>query len=146
MNLDTYGILTAFYGVLIPSNGTMPSGSEIIAESDLHQLLEMTHKYAESIENVCEFISKESVSISKEGASNITDQNRVAILRSMESTMPSDFDMFLEATYLLYYSKPIIHQLIKWNTDEDADKNQLKPFDSSILDNISKREPFWREI
>ena len=77
--------------MLIPSDGSMPSASEIITAADLDNIFAMTHKYAEPIENVCEIISKELTSVSQEGAVAIGDGDRLEMLREIESTMPHDF-------------------------------------------------------
>ena len=143
--MNTFDVLSDFFGLLIPSDGSMPSASEIITAADLDNIFAMTHKYAEPIENVSEFINKELTSVSQEGAVAIGDGDRIEMLRAIESTMPHDFSMLVEVTYLLYYSKPKVHELIKWDTDELAEKNQLRPFDSAILETISRREPFWRQ-
>ena len=63
----------------------------------------------------------------------------------MESIIPDDFLMFIEIVYLLYYSKSEIHEKIRWNTDELAEENKMEAFDDSILNNIKKRDPFWRK-
>lgn len=145
MYIKNLEVLFHFFSVLIPSDGVMPDGSSVIRRSDLGDLLEITHKYTRSLEAVCEFISKESISLSNEGSVDLNDAHRIDILRSMESAIPEDFDMLIEVTYLLYYSKPEVHQLIKWDTNELAEKNQLKPFDKSILNVIETRKPFWRQ-
>ena len=39
-----------------------------------------------------------------------------------------------------------VHEIINWNTEESIDENKMDPFDESILENVKKREPFWKKV
>jgi hypothetical protein len=64
----------------------------------------------------------------------------------MQSVLPDQFNLFIEVIYLLYYSKEKVHEIINWNTEESIDENKMDPFDESILENVKKREPFWKKV
>ena len=85
--MNTFDVLSDFFGVLIPSDGSMPSASEMITAADLDNIFAMTHKYAEPIENVCEFISKGLIAVSQEGAVVIGDGDRLEMLRAIELSL-----------------------------------------------------------
>ena len=102
-------------------------------------------KYEISIDQIIYFIKREPTSRVGGGASSLSEIQKGEILELMESIIPDDFLMLIEIVYLLYYSKSEIHEKIGWNTDELAEENKMEAFDDSILNNIKKREPFWRK-
>ena len=67
-------------------------------------------------------------------------------IREIENSISKDFDNVLEVVYLAYYSRPEVHERIGWRTGPLQPLGfTLPPFDESILENVRKREPFWRE-
>ncbi len=138
--------LFSFVNTIIPSDESMPSASEIISIEDIKWLLEKTHKYSTSLKECIDFVKKEPATRVVGGVQELSENHRIEILNLMQSIIPEHFDMFIEVIYLLYYSKDQVHLIIGWNTDESSEVNKLNPFDESILQNIKKREPFWKKV
>ncbi|MEC9308755.1 MAG: hypothetical protein VX966_04550 [Chloroflexota bacterium] len=134
-------LLFKFFDLVIPQSGNMPSASEVITIEDVEKLLSGTHKYIEPLSKIADFARSK---ISVEAENEPADNHMTGMLLAMESTMASDFSMFVELIYLIYYSKGQVHEKINWDTDELAIKNRIPQFDDVILHNISQRPPFWR--
>ncbi len=67
-------------------------------------------------------------------------------IREIEGSISGDFANVLEVVYLAYYSQPQVHKRIGWRTGPLQPLGfTLPPFDESILENVRKREPFWRQ-
>ena len=138
-------ILYSFFDQIIPSSDDMPCATEAIDKKDFEILISEISIYELSIDQIIYFIKREPTSRVGGGASSLTEIQKGEILELMESIIPDDFLMFIEIVYLLYYSKSEIHEKIGWNTDELAEENKMEAFDDSILNNIKKRDPFWRK-
>jgi len=138
--------LFSFADTIIPADERMPSASEIISVEDMKWLLEKTNKYSKSLHECLNFIKKEPATRVVGGIHELTNNHRIEILHLMQSVIPDQFNLFIEIIYLLYYSKEKVHEIIKWNTEESSDENKMDPFDESILENVKKREPFWKKV
>jgi len=138
--------LFSFVDTIIPSDESMPSASEIISSEDLKWILEENNKYIDSIKDCLNFIKKEPSTRVVGGIQELNEDHRIEILNLMQSIIPDQFNLLIEVIYLLYYSKEKVHEIIGWNTDESSDENKMIPFDSTILENVKKREPFWKKV
>jgi hypothetical protein len=144
-NNDINNLFT-FADTIIPSDEIMPAASEIISSEDFKWILENNNKYVDSIKDCLNFIKKEPSTRVVGGIQELNEDHRVEILSLMQSVIPVQFNLFIEVIYLLYYSKEKIHEIIGWNTDESSVENKMIPFDSTILENVKKREPFWKKV
>lgn len=138
--------LFSFVDTVIPADENMPAASEIISEEDLKWIVENNHKYIESLNECLSFIKKEPSTRVVGGIHELNEDHRIEILNLMQSVLPDQFNLFIEVIYLLYYSKEKVHEIINWNTEESIGENKMDPFDESILENVKKREPFWKKV
>jgi len=146
INNNDISNLFSFVDTVIPSIDEMPSASEVISKEDLVWILENNIKYIDPIKDFLSFVKKEPASRVVGGIQELNDDHRIEILNLMQSIMPVQFNLFIEVIYLLYYSKENVHEIIGWNSDELSDENKMKPFDKTILEKVSKREPFWKQV
>ncbi len=138
--------LYGFSDIILPETGKMPSALQIIAKEDIVWMLEETNKYQQALIEVLNFIKKEPSSRVTGGISELSENQKIEMISLMESIIPEETNLFIEMIYLLYYSKEEIHNLIGWDPDENSEENKLEPFNNSILENVKKREPFWRKV
>ena len=136
-------ILKSFLDVIIPSNDDMPSGKDI--DLNLDNILKENQKYIKPIKEIVGFMQKEPASRVMGGVLSLTEIQKIDILKMAEHLFPDQFGIFIELIYLGYYSNPEVHKKINWTLDQDGRDFNLTPFDDSILENISKRDPFWRK-
>ena len=146
INSNEIKILYSFFDQIIPSDELMPSATAVISLFDFEKLLLENNKYKISLDQIIYFIKKEPNTRVAGGPSSLSEPQKVEIIKLMEALIPNDLLMFIEIIYLLYYSKKEVHEKIGWNPDEFAEENKMHPFDSSILKNIKKRDPFWRKV
>lgn len=67
-------------------------------------------------------------------------------LRTVESSHPDAFGLWLDIVYTIYYMQPAVHQRLSWHgRSPQPDGNEMPPWDESVLSEIRKREPFWRK-
>ena len=136
-------ILKSFLDVIIPSNDDMPSGKDI--NLNLDNILKENQKYIKPIKEIVGFMQKEPASRVMGGVLSLTEIQKIDILKMAEHLFPDQFVIFIELIYLGYYSNPEVHKKINWTLDQDGKDFNLTSFDDSILENISKRDPFWRK-
>ena len=136
-------ILKSFLDVIIPSNDDMHSGKDI--DLNLDNILKENQKYIKPIKEIVGFMQKEPASRVMGGVLSLTEIQKIDILKMAEHLFPDQFGIFIELIYLGYYSNPEVHKKINWTLDQDGRDFNLTPFDDSILENISKRDPFWRK-
>ena len=146
INSNEIKILYSFFDQIIPSDELMPSATEVISLLDFEKLILENNKYKISLDQLIYFIKKEPNTRVGGGPSSLSEPQKVEIIELMEALIPNELLMFIEIIYLLYYSKKEVHEKIGWNPDELAEENKMHPFDSSILKNIKKRDPFWRKV
>lgn len=73
------------------------------------------------------------------------DQDKA--LTSVESNDRRQFGLWLDVVYTVYYMQPQVHQRLGWHgRPPQPDGNEMPPWDESILKNVRKREPFWRQV
>tara|TARA_B100001105_G_C22319134_1_gene411694 strand:+ start:566 stop:1006 length:441 start_codon:yes stop_codon:yes gene_type:complete len=136
-------ILKSFLEVIIPSNDDMPSAKDI--DLNLDNILKENQKYIKPIKEIVGFMQKEPASRVMGGVLSLTEIQKIDILKMAEHLFPDEFVIFIELIYLGYYSNSEVHKKINWTLDQDGKDFKLTPFDDSILENISKRDPFWRK-
>ena len=68
-------------------------------------------------------------------------------IRSFESGSPEFFGALLSICYIVYYKDPRVHGRLGWDgKPPQPDGQEMEPWDDSVLENIRKREPFWRRV
>jgi hypothetical protein len=66
-------------------------------------------------------------------------------IRAFEADSAELFDVLLSISYIVYYKDSRVHDRIGWNgKSPQPDGNEMEPWDESVLENMRKREPFWR--
>ncbi len=137
-------ILKSFLEVIIPSNDDMPSAKDI--DLNLDNILKENQKYIKPTKEIVAFLQREPAARVMGGVLSLTEIQKIDILKMAEHLFSDEFGIFIELIYLGYYSNPEVQKKINWTLDQDKKDFHLTPFDDSILDNISKRDPFWRKI
>jgi hypothetical protein len=81
-----------------------------------------------------------------EFGSKAGDQQDEAI-RAFETGSPDLFNTLLTICYIVYYKDERVHKRIGWSgKTPQPDGNEMEPWDESVLENMRKREPFWRKV
>ena len=136
-------ILKSFLEVIIPSNDDMPSAKDI--DLNLDKILKENQKYIKPTKEIISFMEREPASRVMGGVLSLTEIQKIDILKMAEHLFSDQFGIFIELIYLGYYSNPEVHKKINWTLDQEGRDFNHTPFDDSILEKISKRDPFWRK-
>lgn len=116
----------------------------------LEKVEEMGSKHGRFQRSLVRFLDALSMDMSVEAEGGFLamepDQQDDAI-REIEQSLATEFANVLEVVYLAYYAQPDVHRRIGWRTGPLQPLGfELPPFDETILENIKKREPFWRKV
>jgi hypothetical protein len=81
------------------------------------------------------------------GFAALDEERQIAALKTVETNLPVQFGEFIELVYETYYTDSRVHERIGWaGRPPQPEGFDLEPWDSSVLENARKREPFWREV
>ena len=76
----------------------------------------------------------------------LLEGQRDAVLHHVETTAPEFFEALVTHTYSGYYSHPAIVRLLGMEGRPPQPRGyHLEPLDLSLLDNIKKRQPIYRQ-
>jgi hypothetical protein len=65
----------------------------------------------------------------------------------VETNLPAQFGEFVELVYGNYYTDSRVHERIGWvGRPPQPEGFDLEPWDPAVLENMRKREPFWRQV
>ena len=77
----------------------------------------------------------------------LDDDGQDTALRTVESSHPDAFGLWLDVVYTVYYMQPEVHQRLNWHgRSPQPEGNTMPPWDESVLSTIRQREPFWRTV
>ena len=74
----------------------------------------------------------------------LSDDERDAVLREVESSRPEFFDELLVQTYNGYYGHPEVARLLGIGSPPQPRGYVLEPFDPSLLERVKQRPPLYR--
>ncbi|MDG0865812.1 hypothetical protein [Candidatus Lucifugimonas marina] len=140
-NIDQ-NVLAALLDRLIPAIDDLPSAGQMGLAEEIIRLSGQQDRFSKIFTNAMgSFASINPNFITSDG----TEQD--AAIRAFESNSPELFDSILTISYIVYYKDERVHKRIGWsgNTPQ-PDGNEMEPWDESILENMRKREPFWRQV
>ena len=132
---------------LIPSNGTMPSASEVggvdYVLGILKELKELTPLFKEAIATI------KTISLEQKEAhfTDLNKEDRIRILTRMENTSSELFNILKDFTYESYYTNETIHELIGYiGYSTGSAGPAMEPFDEKLLDRIKSLPPLYTKI
>jgi hypothetical protein len=132
---------------LIPPVDDLPGAGSM---GLLEKVEEMGAKHGRFQTSLARFLDALSMDMSVEaegGFLAMESEGQDEAIREIEQSLSTVFANVLEVVYLAYYSQPEVHKRIGWRTGPLQPQGfTLPPFDESILENIRKREPFWRKV
>jgi hypothetical protein len=133
-------LLAAILDRLIPAVDKLPSAGQMELTAEIVRLAGQQARFQRIfVEAMQSFASLNPSFGSLDG-----DQQDAA-LQSFESNSAELFSTLLTICYIVYYKDPRVHKRIGWDgRTPQPDGNEMEPWDESVLENIRKREPFWR--
>ena len=78
---------------------------------------------------------------------DLSSQDKDQLLRGIERERPEFFQILVQQTYNAYYTNPTVYPLIGYEGyPPQPNGYPMKPFDESLLDNVRKRAPFYKQV
>ncbi len=135
-------VLSAILDRLIPAIDDLPPAGRMGLTPEIVRLAGRQDRFWGLFTGAMEsFISQNPSFVGLDG-----DEQDQAI-RSFEAGSPELFGALLNISYIVYYKDSRVHGRIGWDgKPPQPDGNELEPWDESVLENIRKREPFWRRV
>ena len=135
-------VLSALLDRLVPAVGGLPAAGKMGLAPDVIRLARRQDRFWGLFCGAMEsFISQNPSFVELDG----DGQDRAIASFEMES--PAHFGVLRDISYIVYYKDPAVHERIGWESrPPQPDGNVMAPWDESVLENIRKREPFWRRV
>ena len=81
------------------------------------------------------------------GFNELSPEKQDRLLKAVEGEYPEFFQVLVQQTYNSYYTNPTILPLIGYEVRPPQPQGYpMKPFDDSLLDNVRKRAPMYRQV
>jgi hypothetical protein len=78
--------------------------------------------------------------------SDLTNDQKDAVLRQVETLHPAFFEALVQHTYSGYYSHPTVIRLLGLEARPPQPRGyHLEPLDFTLLDNVKQRGPLYRQ-
>ena len=140
-------LLTRVMDLIIPPNGDLPGAGGLGLAERLERASNRYGRLRSGLLSVLDAMSLDIESRIEGGFAALDEERQIAALKTVESNLPVQFAEFIELIYETYYTDDRVHERIGWvGRPPQPEGFDLEPWDPSILDNIRKREPFWREV
>ncbi len=137
--------LKAIMDRLIPAVDDLSGAGSMGLAQEAERIAGKVPRLQESAVKVLGAVSLDMRSHARGGFQALSPESQDESIREVESTMPADFANFLEMVYLAYYSDSRVHRRIGWHgRPPQPEGYQMARFDEAILENVRKRQPFWR--
>ena len=139
--------LRAVMDRMIPPVEDMPGAGSLGLAAEVERMARRAPGLASALLRTLDALSLDPGSRAAGGFLALEGAARDEAIRTIESTLPEPFGVFLEMVYAAYYSDGRVHERIGWASQpaQHAD-SQPEPFDESALDQVRERAPFWRPV
>jgi Gluconate 2-dehydrogenase subunit 3 len=139
-------LLTIILNRLIPASGDFPGAGDLGIASYLDSLVgqstEWRRLFAQGMVQV-EIFSQEQCA---EAFINLADDQKDAVLHNVEARNPEFFSALVAHTYSGYYSHAVVLRLLGPDVRPPQPQGyELEPFDLSLLANVKRRGPMYRQ-
>jgi len=140
-------VLTRIMDLIIPPDGDFPGAGGLDLTERLEQASLRYDRLRSGLLTVLDAMSLDIASRVEGGFAALDEERQIAALATVESDLPVQFSEFVELVYETYYTDSRVYEHIGWaGRPPQPEGFDLEPWDPSILDNIRKREPFWRGV
>ena len=135
-------VLSALLDRLIPAVDNLPGAGEMGLVPEVVRLSGQQERFSALFSRaMASFVSRNPT------FESLTGEEQDEAIRSFEAESPRQFSVILKISYIAYYKDPTVHERIGWDgNNPQPDGNEMIPWDESVLENIRKREPFWRRV
>jgi hypothetical protein len=139
--------LRAAMDLIIPADGPMPKATDAGALGYIERVLPSSPRLAAQLTESLAVLEAYSLRTYNTPFPQLTQPQRIALLREMEATAPPQFAALRNLVYESYYTQPAIWKLIGYELySTDHGGPHMAPFDESLLEDVRNRGPLYREV
>lgn len=132
--------------LIVPAVDDLPGAGQMGLADSAVDLANRVPEFGDALKRMLDALALDPSARAEGGFAALDEEQRTAALMVLESSMPAVFDKFVDLVYVAYYSDERVHKRIGWRTGALQPLGwELPPFDPAILENVSKRKPFWRK-
>ena len=138
-------LLGAILNRIVPANGELAGAGDLDVAASIERTLAISPALRRLFLDGLTAIQLWSARLADRDFRDLDPDAQDALLREVEATEPAFFVALVEHTYRGYYTLPIVHEAIGFESRPPQPLgHQLPPFDPSLLEKQRAREPFWR--
>ncbi len=135
-------LLASILDRLIPAVDELPSAGQMGLTDEIVRLSGQQALFQSVFANAMQSFGEQNPSFD-----SLVSEEQDEAIRAFESESPDLFSALLTICYIVYYKDARVHKRIGWDgRSPQPDGNEMEPWDESVLDNMRKREPFWRKV
>ena len=132
--------------LLVPAVDNLPGAGSMGLIIELEKLCKKYEIVYFSIKRIINAIELDPISRANGSFLFMDEEKQIEILETIELNLSEDFSIFLNGIYSIYYMDKNVKKRIDWKYNSIQPKGfEIKPWDESILDEIKKRKPFWKD-
>jgi hypothetical protein len=133
-------LLDSILDRLIPAVDELPSAGQMNLSDEIVRLSGQQARFSALFTN-----SMNSFGSQNPLFNSLAPEQQDDAIRAFEADSAELFDVLLSISYIVYYKDSRVHDRIGWSgKSPQPDGNEMEPWDESVLENMRKREPFWR--
>jgi hypothetical protein len=138
-------LLGAILNRIVPANGELPGAGDLDVAASIERTLAVSPALRRLFFDGLVAIQLWSGRLAERDFRDLDPDAQDALLREIEANEPAFFVALVEHAYRGYYTLPIVHRAIGFESRPPQPLgHQLPPFDPSLLEKQRAREPFWR--
>ena len=133
-------LLDSILDRLIPAIDELPSAGQMNLSDEIIRLAGQQARFSALFTNAMNSFGSQNPSFN-----SLAPEQKDDAIRVFEADSAELFDVLLSISYIVYYKDSRVHKRIGWSgKSPQPDGNEMEPWDESVLENMRKREPFWR--
>jgi len=127
---------------LIPANDDLPAAGQLGITSEIVRISAKQDRFNKLFTRAIHTFEERNPDFAK-----IFGEDQDERIREFESSEHDLFATLINVAYIVYYKDSRVHEKIGWSGQTpQPGGNEMLAWDESVLDNMRKREPFWRKV
>ena len=139
-------LLNAVLDLIVPASGNLPGGGELRVAEHVEGVAGLSQRKRRLFSEGLKSIEVTSVQGHSSEFAELSDEDKVGVLRQVESQHPDFFSALVNQTYAGYYTNPKALRAKGLSLRPPQPQGyELDEFDMSLLDNVRKRGKVYRD-
>ena len=131
---------------IIPREGKFPGAAEHGVVDHIDRIVGKSRNLRRLFSEGLASVDMVSLNMYSKGFSSLSDEQRDAVLRRVESERGEFFEALVRHTYAGYYSSPAVIRLLGLEARPPQPMGyQLDPFDPGLLERVKKQGKIYRD-